>query len=277
MSCLSEEQLLRLLDGGVAPNEASGLRAHIDGCAACRASWNELESMAEDFKAPVDFDADEHVASVMRRVVAVPDGAAKRRSRLPALAVAATSALALAAALALFVRTPSGAPLGSSPSGFTARGAAANPTLARDVGVELFAGTTDLVRLKGGEPVVPDTAFTMAYTNVHPGPAYLLLFAVDAANTVHWLYPAYTSQAEDPSSVPLAPADREHAMPTSVILDAPSQGDLRVVTIVTEGPRHVSEIETRAPDALAHEALEQAFPHGVVTELRLHVEKAVRP
>ena len=287
MTCPTEDQLLLLLDGGIAPNQAEGLHAHLRGCEVCRGTMKDLEMLAEDLGAPVTgHDLEAHVSSVMRHIASAPevggarDGAARagrpRGRSAWAMSAFGASAVAMAAAVLLFLRAAPDGPT-STGSTFTARGVKESPTLARDVGVSLFAGTTEPVRLAAGAGVTADTTFTAAYTNVHPRSAYLLVFAVDSSATVHWLYPAYTRAREDPSSLALSAASREHLLPTSVILDSPALGELRVVSLATEVALHVSDIEGRPAAGLTHDALVRAFPEGAVHELSLRIEPSRRP
>ena len=136
----------------------------------------------------------------------------------------------------------------------------------------MLTGKDRLLRLSSGARVPPSSLFSAAYTNVHPQPVHLLLFAVDSANTVHWVYPAYTNAHENPASIALASADREKTLPTSVVLDAPAPGPLRFVSVVTESPLRVSDIEHRATGELKQESLERAFPKASISELEVRIE-----
>ncbi|HVJ94325.1 MAG TPA: hypothetical protein VM580_31270, partial [Labilithrix sp.] len=100
--------------------------------------------------------------------------------------------------------------------------------------------------------------------------ARALVFAVDSASTIHWLYPAYTNADEDPESIVLEPTKTERPFETSVILEAPTSGTLRIVSLVTEQALHVSDIERRPPALLSREALERDF-HAKVTETRVEL------
>ena len=60
---------------------------------------------------------------------------------------------------------------------------------------------------------------------------------------------------------------------TSVVLDTPAEGTMRIVSIVTEAPLHVSDVEGRRGAELERDRLERDL-HGVVTELHVHVRGA---
>lgn len=273
MKCITEERMLLWLDGGVAPNEVGALEAHVAGCADCRQSKRELETLVGDVGALAEVDAEAHVRSIRRRiaqgdVVAASFGPASRRmlSKRNAVVVA-FGALAVAAATWIVARA------GHDDDGtFASRGVDAGRGLARDVGVSIYVGRRDLARVSDGSPVKTDAAFTGAYTNVYGADVHLLLFAVDAKSTVHWLYPAYVNAHDDPTSVRLDRAERERLFTSSVVLDAPAKGPLRLVAVVTTAPLHVSNIETRAPSALTLQALAKDFPRASISEIRVVVE-----
>ena len=200
---LTEKQLLDLVDGGVAPNRADGLRAHLAGCASCREALAEVEGFVAAIAAPPAIDEDAHVRAIMTRLDApraVP-APARRWGRI----AGAASALALAAGLVLVVANGQ-----RGDPGFTARGGEVGASLGRDVGVTILVGLRALER-----------------------------------------------------------ADRPRVLPTSVVLDAPAKGRLRIVTIVSEAPRHVSEIERRPAADLVAPALRRDFADASLTELEV--------
>jgi hypothetical protein len=212
----------------------------------------------------------------MARLDEVKPTAAKRQApRWPVFA-GAMSALALAAGVFLFMRHDQAARDGGDPA-FAARGGASEHTLVRDVGVRVLTGKQRLVPLSSGATVAADASFTAAFTNLHETAAYLMLFSVDSKGEIHWLYPAYTSFGENPVSVPLRRAATEAVMETSVVLDAPTPGPLRFVSLVTEEPLHVLDVERLGGDTLTKEALQRKYPRAAVSELDVVVTAAVEP
>jgi hypothetical protein len=263
--CLGEEELLSWIDGGVAPNRAEGLEAHVAGCKRCRDALEEIRTFASDLAAPVEHDADAHVAAVMARLDE-PRPIAKRSPASWRRGASVASALALAAGVALFAAHRRG-----DEGHFAARGAAAAPSLARDVGITVYTGTDALEPLAPGARLDAGAALTAAYTNVHPRPVRLLLVGVDGRGTLHWLYPAWVDPATDPSAVVLERAERPKPIPTSVVLDSPAAGTLRVVAIVTEAELHVSDVERLSAAELTRDALRRRFPDAMITELPIEI------
>jgi hypothetical protein len=58
-----------------------------------------------------------------------------------------------------------------------------------------------------------------------------------------------------------------------VVLEEPASGPMRIVSIVTKTPLHVSEIENRRPAELSRTALERSLG-GVVTEVKVEVQSS---
>lgn len=162
---------------------------------------------------------------------------------------------------------------------FAARGA--SPTagpLRRGVGVVVRHGSGHLEPLAGGEVVDAEATFAVSYRNLGPErSAFLMVFAVDAARAVHWIHPAFVDARTDPSSVPLDHAPSDRVLPTAASLDDPAVGPLRVLTLVTPRPLHVSEIEAlRAPE-LELGALRARFPDAELTEISVELRSPNRP
>ncbi|HEX6278140.1 MAG TPA: zf-HC2 domain-containing protein [Polyangiaceae bacterium] len=262
----TETDLLRFVDQDLSPEQLERIEDHVRECSACAKEVNALRTLMEDVAAPVaapPLDVGAHVASVMSRLDAPLPVAQPLRRKLfgGALALAAAATLALA----LGREKPDAA--------LTARGARSASSLERDVGVELYAQERTLLPLPSGSRVGSRTALTAGLRNASGAPVYLLLFAVDAENAVHWITPAYTVAGTDPISTSIAPTSVERPLPTAAVFDDLAPGTLRVVAIVTREPSRVSEIETLAPAELALERLERRFARGDVRQFVLSVAR----
>lgn len=261
MTHLTEEELFTLAE----VDAEDPLPPHVEACPTCRAALADVKDLLGAL-APGDVDEAAHVASVLRAVDARVDAKPPRAPRFAAVAVALT----LAAGVAFFVARPRA---NGASDEFAARGSSLEAGSYARVGVRLFSGERDPVPLANGSVVAPTTAFTAAYTNLGPGPMNVVVFAVDAADEVHWLYPAYERAGEDPSSVVLPPTTRERFLPSSVILERPALGTLRVVAMITDRSLHVSDIESRSGQRLARDVLERDF-RASVSEVHLEVRSA---
>jgi len=205
----------------------------------------EEAELVRALRAPVAPPVERLVARVMARLDTTP-APAPRRARWPALAVA----LAAAAVLLLCLRPR------VDDVHVTARGGTSSD-LARLVGIELYALGGELVPLAPGSAVAPDTAYVAAVRHAGRAPAFALVFAIDSAGDVHWLYPAFTDPASDPLALALPPSPAPVLLAEALVLDAPAPGPLTLCALVTPLPLRVSEIE-RAPHSLA--ALRERWP-----------------
>lgn len=259
MSHLDEDTMFALVDGGVPPNQEPPMRAHLAGCATCREALASIETLVGDLGHEESGDVDAHVAKVMAEVAAPRPitAPAPDRKRLVAFGLAA---VALAAAVLFAVTGLQDRPRGSERETMAARGGGSDRTsLVRNVGVRLYVGDSTPVALRDGDEVASDTAYAGAHNNLGSAPAHVMVFAVDSAKTIHWLYPAYLETDTDPASVLVAQSEAEQGFPTSVVLASPAPGRMRIVTLITREPHRVSEIERRSGAALEREALERDF------------------
>jgi hypothetical protein len=255
----TETDLLRFVDQDLSPEQLERLDDHVRSCSACAKEVAALRTLAGDIAVPAagpPLDVAAHVAGVMSRLDTPLTAQRPSRHRLFAGVLAA--ALAAAAAFALRKADDS--------SELAARGALGTPSLAREVGVELYAQGRALTALPSGSRLGARTAFTAGLRNSGTATVHLLLFAIDAQSTVHWIAPGYTTAGEDPTSYPIAPSLVERPLPTAATFDDLAPGPLRVVAIVTREARRVSEIEALPAVELAQERLARRFTDGDVRE-----------
>jgi anti-sigma factor RsiW len=262
----TETELLRFIDHDLSPEQLERIEDHLRQCSACAKEVASLRTLRDDVAAPVagpPLDVAAHVAVVMSRLDTPLPAERPLRRKLFA------GALAIAAAASLVIALGTSQP----DSGFTARGRRAAPSLEREVGLELYAQerARALTPLPNGSHVGSHTALTAGLRNAGSSPAYLLLFAIDAKNAVHWIAPAYTMAGTDPVSLSIAPSSVERPLPTAATFDDLATGSLRVVAVLTREPRRVSEVETLPPAELSLERLRQRFTHGDVREFALFV------
>lgn len=266
-SCPSPDELARLLDGELSENRASIARTHLGSCAHCTRELAIQRRIIDDLAAPAaGIEADRLVAAVVARLA--PRSA--RRSRAPLVA-----GLAAAMAAALVLVLVAVRPVRDTGT-FAARGGG-SVSLAREVGVVLYRLGPQAITLTPGEVVRSDTRYLATYRNLG-ATVHLLAFAVDAHDTVHWLYPAYLDAASDPSGLALRPTAHETALSDTVVLDRPAPGPLRLITMISATPRSVSTIERLSPAELQPAALASRFPDDVIRELVINVDsKESRP
>ncbi len=277
--CPEPMTLLSFVDAALAPELLSRVEEHLQQCSKCAREVAELRQLIADIAAPLEpaaLDLDEHVAEVMKRIELAPDSQSSDREPhwlARRLSWGAGALSATAAAWLLWL--PSGSvevPSIQDPDGtFSARGGAEEASLARDVGVRVYASEGTLRALEPGSVVGPDTALTAGFRNLAPAPVFLLLFAVDSEHVVHWIAPEFTQPGSDPAAVRVVPSVDEKLLGSSVVFDDLAPGPLRIITLVSPHPVHVSAVESLAPKDLTPSRLAIRFPRAVVREVPLQV------
>jgi hypothetical protein len=268
--CPSWSELLSFVDADLPPEQLARLEQHLEKCSACTKQVMGLSTLLADIAAPPPLDPPldvaPYVASVMQRLdtpIANPRGAR----------LLAWCGVLAAAALALLVLTQRHGPTAArTPGGeLAARGGPAVASLSRNVDVRLVALQPGLVALHAGSHITNKTALTAGLRNLGQEPAYLLLFAVDAERAVHWIAPEYTSATANPGAFPIAPSSAERLLPSSVVFDDLSPGDLRLVALISKTQLHVSDVEALTPSELGAAALRQRFAGAEVREFSVDV------
>lgn len=258
--CPDSQALLRWIDRESLEGEA--IARHVATCATCTARADVLGRVIGDLRAPTHPTSPEAVRRLMRRLDE------PRPRRVPVWTWMAGAVVALATCV-LVLRGGAIAP----DAGFHARGGTGD-ALERWVGTTVYAlqPPSALTALAAEADVHADTAFTLGYRNlVRDRAMWLLVFAVDAAGEVHWLYPGYAAVADDPEAMRLAITEGETLMSESVTLDRPASGRLRVVSLISPEPLRISAIEGLAPGELTLAALQERFPAAAISELPLQV------
>ena len=266
--CPTEAELVSFADADLSPEQLRRVEKHLEVCGVCAARVVTLGELCSDIAAEVpqpDWDVTEHVASVMGRLNQPVE--APRRSRWLAIAGAV---LAAAAAVLVFNAR-------SAPPEFSARGAAVASSLSRDVGVQLYVQESELRPLGSGSSISTKSALTAGLRNLGNQRAYLLLFAIDARQTVHWIAPEFTAPGSDPEATSVAAATGERLLPSSAVFDDLAPGPLRVVAVITATPTHVSEVEKLSASQLSDRGLLERFPRAEIRQIPLQVTRSVSP
>jgi hypothetical protein len=266
--CPADVELLRFVDADLPPEQADRTSEHLAGCGNCAAKVTSLRDLIDDVRAPVssaNVDIGDHVAEVMRRLDAPVAARPVRRRWLPL--GAGGVALAASVAVAFALRGPDDETRGR----FTARGNGAEASLSRDIGVQLYAKDGELRPLQAGGRIRAGTALTAGLRNLGKDSAYLLLFAVDARNEVHWIAPEFTLPDQNPEAVNVVPAKDEKLLPSAVAFDDLSPGTVRVVALISPKPLRVSEVESLPAAELDGAGLMRRFADAEIRQLQLDV------
>lgn len=275
--CPNDDQWVRFVDGTLSIEETARLGEHVAACSLCRTQDQALRTLIADVRADdaADFDVESHARAVMDRLETGRPYAARRPFAWAApprvrwlVGGAAACGLLLAARHA-----PHSPKTPKTTDAWQARGGLAPSTLGRDVGVQPYAARGGLDPLSSGAIVDGTTPFTAGFRNVGHAPAFLLLFAVDAAGTVHWISPPYVSAQGDPASTTLAETADERVLGTTAVFDDLADGPLRIVAVITPTPAHVSDVEDLGADVTAGR-LARRLPGAEVRETLVEVRDA---
>jgi hypothetical protein len=261
-------ELLSFLDDELGPDEKAAVERISVDSASVRQRLEALRGLRRALGAPVpalegrELDSDLHAEAERlsqqrsnpsnQRPSPRSDRVGRGGERVPRawFVFAASALLLLGVGLGqLYPRPeefPSARDVGARPK---AASPAASP--ARWEGIRAFR------LVPGGQPerlrksVRSEDGLLFAYTNLGAEPfEHLMVFCVDAEREVHWFYPAYASEHENPSSIPVQ-VGQELALSEVVWLDLP------------KGPLTIYGAFTREPlDVWAVEAWFEAHPGG---------------
>jgi anti-sigma factor RsiW len=265
--CPPEVELVRFVDADLSEESAERITEHLATCPTCSREVRELRALLDGLAEPpvIELDVKGHVSDVMRRLEQPP--AAEERPRLLARVAGFT---ALAASLALVVHWVDWSP-GSNAGSWQARGGVHEESLARNVMVKVYALAPSLAALRPGDVIAPQTPLTAGLRNLGHRSAFLLLFAVDSQNAVHWITPRYDRADDDPVATEVPQHTEEQPLATSVVFDDLAKGPLRIVTLLSPAPLHVSQVERLSTADLAQGNLVHQFAGTAVRELVVQV------
>jgi hypothetical protein len=272
-------QLLSFLDEELGPDEKAAVERISVDSASVRQRLDALRGLRRALGAPVPALESRELAEDLHAQAEVLTKERLRRERSlqgrgePVsrawFAFAASALLLLGVGLGQLYPRPEEYPSGVEP-GFRSKSASPAASPARWAGIRAFR------LVAGGQPerlrksVRSEDGLLFAYTNLGAEPfEHLMVFCVDAERELHWFYPAYASEKENPSSIPIQ-GGQELALSEVVWLDLP------------KGPLTIYGAFTRqALDVWAVEAWFAAHPGGgagfagagaAVSQLALTVE-----
>jgi hypothetical protein len=267
MNCPSEERLVQAELGEITLNESGLLERHLAECPLCAQRRDGLRQLAADLERPHEGADEAFVAAVMAARATAPAPAKLRRSSPVGVAWLSAAAVIL---LGLAIEVHSRYGRGHDGT-WTARGRRHDVPASQPVSEVLAVRGAELRPIEH-QPLSAGDAFAVRYVNPGPDPYYLAAFALDAAGTVHWIYPEYADGAADPGSIPLPTARQETLLPQVVEPDKPAAGAMQVIALLTPEPVSVKQVETalqQAPRGVpAAQALARAIPRPLIREWR---------
>jgi hypothetical protein len=262
--------LLSYLDDELSPDEAAAIeRVSLDS-EPVRRRLEALRTLRRALQAPVP--------ALERREVALaaspparraPPGPASRWALGSWLVMGAAATLLLGVGLGQLLPRPEELP-SARDLGFRAK--SASPTsAAREAGIQAFrlgAAGSSPERVRGS--LHQDDGLLFAYTNQGSAPfEHLMIFGVDAEREVRWFHPAYATDRQNPTSVPIR-AGQEVPLSEVVWISLP-KGPLTLYAAFTRQPLDVWAVEAWLK---AHPAGGAGFAgtDAVVSQLAVRVD-----
>ncbi|MBI4821521.1 MAG: zf-HC2 domain-containing protein [Deltaproteobacteria bacterium] len=231
-------ELAAYLDGECSKNRTESIATHLSECRPCRESLSTIErsrSALCTLSAPED---PAFVAELEQRAARKQD---ELRQESYAHRVALLSAAVAASAMfSLYLYLEPSEEL-------VARGGPAGVERSVGAWVTVVSPAPQAPTFSVGDSSRPsigrEDSLELEVSNRTEGPLFVMLFAIDGAREVHWFYPAYLSNAENPSSVSI-PTGR-NAMPERVRMkDAPA-GSAELVAVFSQRALTVREVEAK--------------------------------
>jgi hypothetical protein len=265
-------ELLSFLDEELGPDEKAAIERSSVDSASVRQRLEALRGLRRALGAPVPALEERELGRDLHAEAERLSQARARRGKQPARAwfvLAACALVLLGVGVGQLSPRPEEYPF-ERELGVRSNSASPTASPSRWAGIRAFrlapGGTFERLR----NIVHAEDGLLFAYTNLGAEPfGHLMLFCVDAESELHWFYPAYASERENPSSIAIQ-AGQELALSQVIWLDLP------------RGPLTIYAAFTREPlDVWAVEAWFEAHPGGgsgfagagaAVTELALAVE-----
>jgi anti-sigma factor RsiW len=269
MRCFSEQDLVKAELGELTLNQIASLEAHAASCSQCAGARGQIRQLVDDLaQGPAPSEPERFVDRVMAARPAGEAGTTRiaspmRRLFVPLLAAAAVALVALGTAQRPWE-------IGSHKESWTARGRhKASPSLRTPASEVLLMRAGRLLPL-ASQSLSPGDAFAVRFVNPSGQTRYLTAFAVDAAGTVHWIFPEYVDEKTDPTSAPLPSAHDEQLLPQVVAPEKPAPGPMRVVSLTSSEPSSVKRVEAALREApagvSAAGALARLLPDALIRE-----------
>lgn len=252
----AHRRFLRLVDahfeGRIAPRHEQQMRAHLDGCADCRAYYQRWLTLAQ---------LDPGVPSARDRLATGLGVAAPRAGRGSTVAwsVAAAAALAL-----LVVKTRDS----GEKAAFVSRGGA--QTTADLLVYRIADGKSAL--LAPLAPIKRKEELAFSYQN-EPGWRQLMVFAVDEHKHVFWYYPAWIDPAQNPGPIGIQKTGGPTELPEAVTHRIDGQ-QLQLFAVFT----HRKDLNVRAIEQIVShpdtDLTKLSLPGAVIRTTALRVQEA---
>lgn len=269
MRCPSEDTLARLLDEQLSVDESRRIHRHLRECTVCSRRAKAMEALIAELASPVKpkAPADEFVDSVMGRLSQQKPRLTRRASFLAAAACLAL--LAGAVFLTMYSLRPSRPRIAypsRDPGRFQARGRSTE-ALSALVGAEPYiVSSRSWRRLMPDGRLAADEGFAFKVTNLLRRHVFLMAFGLDSRGQVHWFYPAYLDERQNPAAVRIEPGVVDQALPEAVRPESCPEGRLRIAVLFSLRRRTVKEVEYSLKGFNSEDSLNDLFAEAFVQQ-----------
>jgi hypothetical protein len=119
-----------------------------------------------------------------------------------------------------------------------------------------------------GATLRPGDGILVRYSNPSSKPVFLMVFALDRHDQVHWIHPAYLNEGQNPRSLELGVQVTHRVLSEVAEPEDAAPGALRVYALLSGEPLDVKSVERQLKAAPAASPVPALFPQAEVEEWR---------
>jgi hypothetical protein len=263
MERLSIEKLAAYLDGEVTTNEACEIEQRLKSDTESRLNFEKLVGIRHRLESAFETPPDDRFSAAVLNCVCEKKSSPRIRLRFAAAACAVFTAC-----IAAWVFLPKRESL---PGDFSPRGSVVDTTsLAESVGIEAFlhpgSAPENSIRLRENMVVKQGDGFSFILYNRSGLDVHLILFGVDAKNSIHWFYPAVLNSEAASVSVRFSGNQELTTLPDGVTPDAMPEGAFQIIALFTHSPLKTSTVEHILKKG-GESSLSVAYPSAVIQKM----------
>jgi RNA polymerase sigma-70 factor (ECF subfamily) len=234
---LRSEELACYLEGELSASEVSRLESMLAESAEARIRLDQLRRIRRMLATP---DPElEHIDLVGPLGHAIAAGEARKPVRPRWLVWSACAAAAACVALASTVAIRRG----PTESEYREKSAAVEPADHTLAAIGVYRAREHNAPEPIGSEFSRRDGLLISFLNTGNAPfAYLMVFGIDAANEVHWFFPAYIEERTNPMSIPITEQGSQSLLPDVIQHDFAS-GRLAIYALFLQQPLGVKEVE----------------------------------
>lgn len=273
MERMTIDSLIAYMDGEVTQNQAGQIERQLNSDPVANRNLQRLREIRSGVKAALQTsNTNDMKARILDRLKT--EGLRRRTRWIPALIASMSAAILSISIIVVIIEL-------DSIHSFTPRGSSVeNQALSRRLGIQAYLHQRSdpfSRRLVTADSVFqPNDGFSFVLINRSGRTVYLLLFALDAQQRVHWFYPAMDTDEPSPRSVTIGASPQLFPLPDGVTPANVANGALRLIALFTDQPIQVADVESLLNRG-GIEEIKKNFPDAFVQILELRAQKEVTP